>query len=108
MGEFVFNSAGIIKLELSAQVIIATLLNGFVRAVIHYGYEDEDAGYALSKADKKYINLLSQNYRDDYEKTKTGNECTDLYLRLLMVVDYISGMTDTYARTLYRELIGVE
>ena len=108
MGEFVFNSAGILKLELSAQAIISTLLNGFVRAVIHYGYEDKDAGYVLSKADKKYINLLSQNYRDDYEKTKTGNECMDLYLRLLMVADYVSGMTDTYARTLYRELIGVE
>lgn len=54
------------------------------------------------------MHLLSQNYRDDYEKTKTGGECTDLYLRLLMVTDYISGMTDTYTRTLYRELIGVE
>lgn len=28
------------------------VLNGFVRAVIHYGYEDEDAGDVLSKADK--------------------------------------------------------
>ena len=79
------------------------VLNGFVRAVIHYGYENKDTGDVLSKADKKDINLLSQNYRDDYEKTKTGGECTDLYLRLLMVTDYIRGMTDTYARTLYRE-----
>ena len=27
-----------------------------------------------------------------------------LYLRMLMVTDYISGMTDNYARRLYREL----
>lgn len=108
MGEFVFNSAGILKLELSAQAILSTLLKGFVHAVIYYGYEDKDAGYVLSKADIKYINLLSQNYRDDYNKAKTGDEQIDLYLRLLMVTDYISGMTDTYARSLYRELIGVE
>ncbi|MEI3064611.1 MAG: hypothetical protein V8S99_07490 [Oscillospiraceae bacterium] len=25
-----------------------------------------------------------------------------------MVTDYISGMTDSYARTLYRELSGIE
>ena len=29
-------------------------------------------------------------------------------LCLFMVIDYISGMTDTYARTLYRELSGIE
>lgn len=39
---------------------------------------------------------------------KTHKEGYDLYLRLLMVTDYISGITDTYARTLYRELSGIE
>lgn len=102
------NSAGILKLELSAQKILTTLLDGFVRAVIYYGHEDKDAGYVLSKADMKHINLLSQNYRDDFNKTKIGDKQTDLYLRLMMVADYISGMTDSYARTLYRELICVK
>ena len=29
-----------------------------------------------------------------------------LYLRIHLVVDYISGMTDSYARRLYQELHG--
>ena len=52
--------------------------------------------------------IFSENYIQDYRNAKTENENYDLYLRLLMVTDYISGMTDTYARTLYRELSGIE
>lgn len=52
--------------------------------------------------------IFSENYKQDYENAKTHDEKYDLYLRLLMVTDYISGMTDTYARTLYRELSGIE
>ena len=48
------------------------------------------------------------NYKQDYHNARTGNEGFDLYLRLLMVTDYISGMTDSYARNLYRELSGIE
>ena len=32
----------------------------------------------------------------------------DLETRIMSVIDYISGMTDSYARTLYRELSGIE
>ena len=74
--------------------------------MLYYGYEETD--YKLTQADKKLLHLLSENYRNDYEASKTGDEAYDLYLRLLMVTDYISGMTDSYARTLYRELSGIE
>jgi dGTP triphosphohydrolase len=33
---------------------------------------------------------------------------TDPYLRLMKVVDFICGMTDSYAMTLYRRLKGIE
>ena len=108
MKEFVFDTKGILKPELSAQSILSFLLKGFVKAALYYDGEDASAGFVPSKADKKYISLLSKNDRQDYQDTKTGDEQMDLYLRLLMVTDYISGMTDTYARTLYRELSGIE
>lgn len=57
---------------------------------------------------KKLLAIFSGNYKQDYQNTRTGTESFDLYLRLLMVTDYISGMTDSYARTLYRELSGIE
>lgn len=108
MGKFAFNTSRILKLELSAQTILSFLLNNFVHAVLYYDYQDKDHNFVPSKADKKYIEIFSDNYKQDYEKAKTGDEAFDLYLRLLMVTDYISGMTDSYARTLYRELSGIE
>jgi len=104
MRKFVFNSTGILKLELSSQTILNFLLREFVDAVIHF---DTDSG-KLTSAHEKYLNIFSDNYKNDYVASRTGDEVTDLYLRLLMVTDYISGMTDTYARTLYRELSGIE
>lgn len=109
MGEFVYNSHGILKLELSAQTILSFLLDKFVHAVLYDGCEDDT--YRLTQADKKCLQLISKNYQNDYREEKKGHEDDEaycLYLRLLMVTDYISGMTDSFARTLYRELSGIE
>lgn len=109
MGEFVYNSPGILRLELSAQTIISFLLDKFVHAVLYFGCEDDT--YKLTQADRKCLHLISNNYKNDYTEEKSRHEDDEaycLYLRLLMVTDYISGMTDTFARTLYRELSGIE
>lgn len=109
MKEFVYDSPGILRLELSAQTIISFLLDKFVHAVLYF--ECEDDTYKLTQADRKCLHLISDNYRNDYTKERIGHEDDEqycLYLRLLMVTDYISGMTDSFARTLYRELSGIE
>ena len=102
------DTPGILKLELSGQVILDFLLDHFVPAVLYYDSAYCTNGQAPSKADKKLLAIFSGNYKQDYQNTRTGTESFDLYLRLLMVTDYISGMTDSYARTLYRELSGIE
>lgn len=107
MKRFVFDSPGILKLELSSQIILSFLLDKFVHAVLYYDHDRND-NYVPSKADKKYISIFSENYKQDYQEVRTKDEEKNLYLRLLMVTDYISGMTDSYARTLYRELSGIE
>ena len=67
-----------------------------------------DTEYKLSKADEKIIKLISENYKTDYEQAKDAeDEGKNLYLRFLMVTDFISGMTDSYAKNLYNELNGV-
>lgn len=108
MGQFAFDTPGILKLELSAQTILSFLLDKFVHAVLYSDYQDAEHGFIPTKADKKYLSIFSDNYKQDYHNARTGNEGFDLYLRLLMVTDYISGMTDSYARNLYRELSGIE
>ena len=106
MRQFVFDSLGILKLELSSQTILSFLLSRFVPAALYYDYAVDE--FKPSKADKKYLSILPENYKQDYLDARTGDEAIDLYLRLLMVVDYLSSMTDTYARNLYRELSGIE
>jgi len=105
MGEFVFDSSEILRLELSAKKIISSLLDDFIYAVIHWDTNDDN--YKLTKADKKFINIISDNYKKDYDKSKGDDEIENLYLRFLMVTDYISGMTDSFAKSLYQELNGI-
>ena len=67
--------------------------------------DDAPEEYRPTAAEKKLVKLLSENqlacYRADAEGKDEGYR---LYLRLLLVTDFISGMTDSYAKNLYQEL----
>lgn len=105
MKKYVYVSPEIVKLELSAQKIICALLNDFAYAVINF---DGDGGQnKQTQKEKKLCSLIPENLREDYFHAKKGNDAFDLYLRFLMVTDFISGMTDSYAKNLYQELNGI-
>lgn len=106
MKKFVYNDKEILKLELAAKKIIGGLLSDFVYAVLYWQEETDE--YKMSKADQKYVNIISENYKDNYQHEKTDDEKENLYLRFLMVTDFISGMTDSYAKLLYQELNGID
>lgn len=106
MKEFVYDNREILKLELAAKKIIGGLLDDFVYAVLYW--EEETEEYKMSKADKKYVSIISENYKEDYQHEKTNDEAENLYLRFLMITDFISGMTDSYAKNLYQELNGID
>lgn len=106
MVKFVYKNPEIVKLELAAQKILSSLLDDFIYAVIYF--EEEDNNYKQSQMEKKLCSLIPENLRDDYLHAKTGNPAYDLYLRFLMVTDFISGMTDSYAKNLYQELNGIK
>lgn len=109
MSEFVYDNKEILKLELAAKKIIGSLMNDFVNAVLYWEEElCNDDNCKPSKADKKLISIISANYKDDYLRAKTADDAENLYLRFLIVTDYISGMTDSYAKNLYHELNGID
>ena len=59
---------------------------------------------------KYYIleNQLFPEYKSAYYfHSKGKSESEKLYLRLLLVTDYICGMTDSYAKRLYQELTAI-
>lgn len=101
--QYAFISKPILKLEVKADGIFDFLLNRFVRSFLYY-----DTPYWKEKkspVDEKIVMLMSEDYMRVYRifsKDKDENE--KLYLRLLLVTDYISGMTDSFANRMYEEL----
>lgn len=100
---YAFISKPILKLELAAETVFDFLLGMFVDAVLYY-----DTSRRLSEVQKKVIALISDNYKRIYHiYSKDKDEAGRLYLRLLLVTDYVCGMTDSYAKSLYQELNGI-
>ena len=101
---FVFKSKEIYKLEVAAGEIYEFLLDKFTRAAVLYDTELES-----SAIEQRVMRLISENYIRAYKVSAEGkSDAEKLYLRLMLVTDYICGMTDGYARKLYRELSGIE
>lgn len=100
---YAFTSMPILKLEVAANRIITYFLDSFVPAFINYDTEQR-----LGVMEQKLVNLISDNYKQIYHYYSKGrSEQEKLYLRLLLVTDYISGMTDSFAKNLYQELNGI-
>jgi dGTPase len=57
--------------------------------------------------ERRTMDIISGFYKSMYHAEAEGKSREErLYLRILMVTDYISGMTDNYAKRLYMELFG--
>lgn len=99
----VFTTSDIYKMEVAESVILDFLMDKFVKAVLYYDTDEE-----LSDIDKRLVSFISENYKSAYHYHAQGKgEEEKLYLRLLLVTDYICGMTDSYAKRLYQELNAV-
>ncbi len=119
----VFTSKAISKMEITSNNMINFLLDNFVRSVLYLDtkYEEEKKGI-----EKRYLKIISEtythiyrHYANNYEEKINKSEKAQsekekdiyrykLYLRLLLVTDYISGMTDSYIKTLYQELKAID
>ena len=100
---YAFQTRPILQLEIGAQRIFEFLLERFVDAVLPY-----DTELPMTQVQEKLVALISENYRRIYKLCSQGKgEEEKLYLRLLLVTDYICGMTDSYARDMYQELNGI-
>ncbi len=100
---YAFTSRPILQMEVAAGTILNFLLDRFVPAVLYYDTEEP-----LQIMEQKLISLISDNYRQIYHFYARNASSRDrLYLRLLLATDFISGMTDSYARDLYQRLNGV-
>ena len=96
----VFSTPDIYKMEVAESVILDFLMTKFVNAVLYYDTDKE-----MSDIDVRLVSFISENYKSAYHNQAKGkSEEEKLYLRLLLVTDYLCGMTDSYAKRLYQEL----
>lgn len=96
----VFTTSSIYKMEVAESVMLNFLMDQFVNAVLYY-----DTEVKLGEIEKRMVSFISENYKSAYHKQAEGkSEAEKLYLRLLLVTDYICGMTDSYAKRLYQEM----
>ena len=100
---YAFVSNPIFKLEIAADTVLNSHLNRFVHAALYYDTEVQQ-----KDVEEKLMSLISENYKQAYHSYAAGkSEEERLYLRLMLVTDYICGMTDSYAKRLYQEINGI-
>nr|WP_294464354.1 deoxyguanosinetriphosphate triphosphohydrolase [uncultured Sellimonas sp.] len=99
--KYVFLTDEIYKMEVAESRILSFLLEKFVTAAVRYSDPDQK----MDSIDRRMLAFISDNYKKAYLFSSQGKgEIEKLYLRILLVTDYICGMTDSYAKRLYQEL----
>lgn len=98
--KYIYTSSVKTKTELFGRRVIHALLDQFLPAVLLY-----DTDESMTFIQKRTVDTVSNFYKSMYhEQAKGKPEAERLYLRMIMITDFISGMTDNYAKRLYREL----
>jgi len=105
--DYCFNNPEVITLELLGHDVINGLLDKFV-----LGLTSLDIDTSTRTYEGKLFSLISENFRFVCCYNKHSNQNKDfkdinLYEKLLLITDFIAGMTDRYAVYLYRTLTGV-
>lgn len=99
--EYVYTNERVVSNEIVGYNIIHRLLDIFIPAALNKEVKPFK-GY-----DGKLYSLISKNYRFVCENNLEQQECSEEYSRILLVTDFICGMTDSYAAQLYQDLKGM-
>lgn len=99
---YAFRSDGILKTELAVDAMMAFLLDRTAGAALRYKTPQERI------TDGNFSSIIAENYMEICERACEGKtQSEQCYHRLLMVTDFVCGMTDGYARELYRDISGI-
>ncbi|MEH2407948.1 hypothetical protein [Nostoc sp.] len=87
--EAVFQHRDVVSIQIAGYEVLGKLFAEFVNAVLHN-----------SKKDNLVYHMLPKEYNNP-------NSGEDTYKKILRVTDYISGMTDSYATSLFQQFSGI-
>ena len=104
--KFIFNTDYIYSMEVSTWKVYEFLLDLFVKSLLYY---DTNINNDITPIAGKITSMISDNYLMNYNKlSQDKSEEEKLYLRLLLAIDVVAGMTDGHARDLYHEFSGIK
>ena len=89
----IYKSRSVVEREVAGYEVLGGLLDTFIDS-----YNEAYVGKISSK-NKSVFALLPNRISEDIPK--------DLYLRLLRIIDFVSGMTDSFAVSLFRKIKGI-
>ncbi len=85
----VFQHSDVVSIQIAGYEVLGKLFAEFVNAVLHN-----------SKKGNLVYHMLPKEYNNP-------NSDEDTYNKILRVTDYISGMTDSYATSLFQQFSGI-
>ena len=98
---FIFNDKTILKKEIAGWEAIYGLLKIFIKATKSINFKPTGNSY-----ESRLFNIISASHRKVFEDVENYN--VNEYKKYQLVVDFISGMTDSYAINLFQELKGIK
>lgn len=119
--EYIISNAYVQKIELAGGNAIQYFLNWFTTELDTSVFRDYIISVVDEKATKKKLDgatertyrLISKDYRDIFERKIRDNLQNEnigviiKYSTLLMITDFVSGMTDSYCLGVFKELNGI-
>ena len=123
--QFVYNDISIVKTAVKATTILNLLLDTFAKACIEKALYEKKRINAkkdvklepfekTNVASSRIYSLLSENYRVIFEREIIGNDGKIkedqeiVYLAMLLALDNICGMTDSYAESMYKMILACD
>jgi dGTPase len=92
----IYSYRSVVEREAAGYEVLGGLLDAFI-STVNETYEGNP-----SWKSKNLMKLLPEQFLDS-----NGRPDNDIYLRLLKITDFVSGMTDSYAVSLYRKIKGI-
>jgi dGTPase len=92
----IYSYRSVVEREVEGYEVLGGLLDAFITAA------NEAAEGKASFKNKNLLKLIPNQFLQN-----NGKPHDDLYTRLLNITDFVSGMTDTYAVSLFRKIRGI-
>lgn len=101
--ENVYNYTPVLETEASGFEVMGTLIDSFSQSCdICYSCGEKE-----TKKHQKLKSILPMEFHPTIENTEGQLTFEEKYKRVLKIIDYVSGMTDNYAVSLYRRIKGI-